>query len=85
MRHVSGAGGRARGGNDRRLAADVVKGATAGAVGVWLMDRVGWFLCRREDPAALRREREARVGGMDPAHVAAGRLVGALGIELAPS
>jgi hypothetical protein len=48
---------------------DLVKGAIAGAVAVWAMDRVGWWMWNREDPAALRQEREARVEGMDPAHV----------------
>ena len=71
-----------RGGNGKVIG-DVVKGAAAGAVGVWLADRVGWFLYRREDPGTLRRERAARPEGKDPAHVAAGRLAGALGV--APS
>ena len=66
------------------LATDVVKGALAGAVGVWLMDRVGWVLYRREDPAALRRERDARVEGKDPAHVAAGKLARAFGRNPSP-
>ncbi|MDQ3557468.1 MAG: hypothetical protein M3409_11940 [Gemmatimonadota bacterium] len=51
------------------VVADLVKGAIAGAVAVWAMDRVGWWMWNREDPAALRQEREARVEGMDPAHV----------------
>ena len=66
------------------LAADVVKGAVAGAAGVWLMDRVGWFLYRREDPAALRRERAVRPGGKDPAHAAAAKLAGLLGVRRSP-
>ena len=71
-----------RGGNGN-VVGNVVKGAVAGAVGVWLADRVGWFLYRRDGPATLRRERAARPEGKDPAHVAAGRLAGALGV--APS
>jgi hypothetical protein len=66
------------------LAADVVKGAAAGAAGVWVMDRVGSFLYQREDPASLQQEREARVEGKDPAHVVAGKLSGAFGIDLTP-
>jgi len=64
--------------------ADAAKGALAGAAGVWLMDRVGWALYRREDPAALAREHAARPDGKDPAHVAAGRLAEAVGVELSP-
>jgi len=60
-------------------------GAIAGAAGVWLMDRVGWFLYRRDDPAALQREKAARVEGKDPAHVAAGKVARAFGITLSPS
>jgi hypothetical protein len=66
------------------LAADMVKGALAGAVGVWLMDQVGWALYRREDPGALRQEQAARVEGKDVAHVAAGKLADATGMDLTP-
>ncbi len=71
-------------GRNGGLAADVVKGAVAGVAGVWLMDRVGWFLYRREDPKALRRERAVRPGGKDPAHAATGKLAGMLGARPAP-
>lgn len=63
---------------------DLVKGAIAGAVAVWAMDRVGWWMWNREDPAALRQEREARVEGMDPAHVTANRVAEAAGTSLTP-
>lgn len=36
-----------------------LEGAAAGGVGVWVMDRVGWFLYRREDADALIREQGA--------------------------
>ncbi|MDP9357199.1 MAG: DUF1440 domain-containing protein [Chloroflexota bacterium] len=68
----------------RGWARDALMGAIAGAAGVWFMDRVGWFLYRREDPAALQREQAARVEGKDPAHVVAGKAAGALGIALTP-
>ncbi len=71
--------------NSRGFAGDVLKGAIAGAAGVWLMDRAGWFMYRREDSAALQREQAARVDGMDPAHVAAGKVARAFGITLSPS
>lgn len=63
---------------------DAVKGAIAGAVATWAMDRVAWYLYDREDPAALRREERARVGGLDVAHVAANKLAGAGGVTLSP-
>lgn len=66
------------------VAADMLRGAVAGAVGVWVMDQVDWFNYRHEDPAARRRTQEARPGGLDPAHVMANKVAGALGAELSP-
>lgn len=63
---------------------DVVKGAVAGAVAVWAMDRVGWWMWNRENQGDLMREEAARVEGMDPAHVVANRLARAAGTELSP-
>jgi hypothetical protein len=68
----------------RGWARDALMGAIAGAAGVWVMDRVGWFLYRREDPASIQQERAARVEGKDPAHVVAGKAAGALRITLSP-
>lgn len=73
--------------NGRRnddLVGDLVKGAVAGAVGVWALDKVTWAMWNREDPQLLDREREARPGGMDPAHVMANRAAEAVGQELEP-
>lgn len=75
--------GRYSDGNDD-LFADALKGAVAGAVGVWALDKVTWAMWDREDPAALRREAAARPGGLDPAHVIANRAAEAAGTELAP-
>lgn len=50
---------------------DVVKGASAGAVGVWAMDVATWALYRRQSPASLRQEKRTRQFGKDPAHAAA--------------
>lgn len=47
-----------------------LKGAIAGAVGVWVMDQVDWFLFKNEDPAARAQTESVRPGGLDPAHVA---------------
>jgi hypothetical protein len=69
---------------DPSLARDLLAGAAAGALAVWVMDRVGWWLYDREDPRALAREHAARVEGMDPAHVLANRVADALGRPLTP-
>jgi len=66
------------------LTADIVKGALAGAAAVWFMDQVGWFLYQHEDPQAVQQEKEARVDGLDVAHVAANKLANAAGTHLSP-
>lgn len=66
------------------LAADLVKGAIAGAAGVYALDKVTWWIWHHEDPAALQQEREARPEGLDPAHVIANRAAEAMGTELTP-
>lgn len=71
-------------GNKGSLVNNVVKGALAGAAGVWALDRVVWFLWNREEPETLEQEREARPEGLDPAHVIANRIAGAMGQELTP-
>lgn len=63
---------------------EALKGAVAGAAGVWVMDRVGWSMYLRENPQALRREQAARPNGLDTAHNLAVRLAGLLGQELHP-
>jgi hypothetical protein len=40
------------------IATDMLLGAVAGAVGVWVMDQVGWFNYRHEDPKARRRTQQ---------------------------
>lgn len=66
------------------LVSDALKGAIAGAIGVWAMDKVGWAMWNRTDPANLMREELARPRGLDPAHVVANRAAEALGTELTP-
>lgn len=58
----------------RSLAGDLVKGAVAGALGVWALDRVTWFMWNREEPEALAREEAARPLGLDPAHLVAHKI-----------
>lgn len=51
--------------------AELLKGAVAGAIGVWAMDRVDWAAYRAESARTRMQTVYARPGGMDPAHVTA--------------
>ena len=75
---------RGRDANGGALAVDLLKGAVAGAVGVWAMDRVDWFLYERglDTPETRRQTEAARPGGMDPAHVTAQLAADAMGVRL---
>ncbi|MBW3631129.1 MAG: DUF1440 domain-containing protein [Gemmatimonadetes bacterium] len=66
------------------LVTDMIKGAVAGAVGVWVMDKVGSYMWNHEDLQARQQEREARPGGLDPAHAMANRAAEVMGTELTP-
>lgn len=81
MRRSSG--GRDGSGNGN-LAVDALKGAFAGAIGVWAMDKVVWAMWDRTEPAKLQQEEHARPGGLDPAHVVANAAAETLGTELTP-
>ena len=61
-----------------------LKGAIAGGVATWVMDRVDWFMFDHEDQAARRLTEQVRPGGMDPAHVTANQIAEAMGKELSP-
>ena len=61
---------------------NAIKGAIAGAVGVWLMDRVTWHFYRNEKPAVHRQEKEAQVEGKYAPAVTAERMLGAFGIRI---
>lgn len=62
-------------------AVNLLKGALAGAVGVWALDRVTWFMYDREEPKALKREQKARPNGMDPAHVMVEKMASMFGAD----
>lgn len=66
------------------IAGDLMRGALAGAVATFALDRVDWFLYRREPEASRRRTWAARPDGKDPAHVAASRVSVALGGDPVP-
>jgi hypothetical protein len=61
-----------------------LQGAVAGAIGVWFLDQVDWYMYNHEDPQARRRTQQVRPGGLDPAHVLANKVAGALGTKLSP-
>lgn len=61
---------------------DLVKGAAAGAVGVWAMDVATWAVYRRQSLATLMQEKENRPFGKDPAHAMAERLRRLIGSEV---
>ncbi len=71
--------------NSNKMLNNALKGAIAGAIGVWAMDRLDWFLYRNEAPEATQRTIEVRPGGMDPAHVAANRAANLFGTQLHPT
>lgn len=68
----------------RSVAVAVVKGAVAGAVGTWVMDRVTWFILNREDEETKKREEQARPGGEGSATILASRAAKAVGRPLKP-
>lgn len=70
------------------LLGTLLKGAVAGAVAVWALDRVDWAMWDAESSETRERTRAARrrvdPRGLDPAHVAANRIARAFGTELRP-
>ncbi len=56
------------------VVADVVIGAAAGAIAVWVMDRMDWFAYNHESEEARQRTIAARPNGMDPAHLVADKM-----------
>ena len=69
---------------DGGILVDAAIGAVAGALGVWAMDRLDWFMFEHEDAQARGQTQQARPGGMDPAHVAANKVADAFGVALTP-
>lgn len=64
------------------LTSDLVKGAIAGAVGTWAMDRVTTYLYAHQDPSASQRETDARVDGKSAYAMAAEKTTEAIGADL---
>ena len=62
----------------------VAMGAAAGAIGVWALDRLDWFLFDRMSDADRARTRAARPNGEPPAEALVTALSTAVGTELSP-
>jgi hypothetical protein len=69
---------------DGSIPLDMLKGAVAGTVATWVMDRVDWFMYRREPEASQRQTWAVRPEHKDPAHVIASKTSQALGGEPIP-
>lgn len=57
-------------------------GAAAGAIGVWALDRVDWFMWNRESDDTRRQTVAARPGGEPPAQAIVSRVADASGGHL---
>lgn len=66
----------------KSIAAELIKGAIAGAVSVWAMDRITWYMYKNEDPKAYKQEKLAQVNGKYVADVAVDKTLEATGTEL---
>ncbi len=64
---------------------NVIHGAAAGAIAVWVMDRFDWFAFDHVDPKARNRTEAVRPNGMDPAHALVAKTASAAGISLKPA
>ena len=70
---------------DAELPTDLLMGAVAGAAAIWAMNRLDWFLVGQEPERVRRQTRDARPGGLDPAHVVADRAARLMGTRLSPA
>jgi hypothetical protein len=68
-------------GTNGTLAADLVKGAAAGAAAVWIMDRLDWLMVEHGDQRAWEETQAVRPNHQDPAHNMAGMAAEAVGLE----
>ncbi|WP_429206681.1 hypothetical protein [Massilia sp. UYP11] len=57
-------------------------GVVAGAVAVWALDRVDWFMWNREDPLARAQTIGVRPGGEPPSHVLVSKVEQLTGLNL---
>jgi uncharacterized membrane protein YagU involved in acid resistance len=62
----------------------VVAGLAAGAVGVWALDRIDWFMWNRESPESRARTTAVRPNGEPPAQALVSKVEDAVGKQLDP-
>jgi uncharacterized protein (TIGR02284 family) len=63
----------------------ILQGAAAGAVAVWAMDRLDWYLFEHEDEKTRRLTDSVRPDGMDPGHALAHKIAGYFDTDLTPA
>ncbi|MFD2999324.1 DUF1440 domain-containing protein [Pontibacter toksunensis] len=66
----------------KSIAAELIKGAIAGAASVWVMDKITWYMYQNEDPKAYLQEKKAQVHGKYVADVAVDKVLDATGANL---
>lgn len=67
------------------VALKVAAGLMAGAVGVWALDRIDWFMWNREDPKTQARTTAVRPNGEPPAQALVSKIEDATDTRLEPS
>ena len=70
------------GGDPGEMVFRIVAGLAAGALGVWALDRVDWFMWNREDPRARARTTAVRPNGEPPAQALVSKAEDAAGKRL---
>ena len=66
------------------VALKVAAGFAAGALGVWALDRLDWFMWDQEDPEARARTTAVRPMGEPPAQALVSKMEDAIGKHLEP-
>lgn len=69
---------------DRGTLGTMLMGALAGAAGVWMMDRVDWFMTEHGDQEAWRQTQRVRPEHKDPAHRMVSMAARAAGFDAPP-
>ncbi|MCC9165392.1 DUF1440 domain-containing protein [Pontibacter harenae] len=68
--------------NQKSIAVGMLKGAIAGAVGMFAMYKASWYLYKNENPLAYKKEKEAQIEGNYVPHEMAKKASDAMGVEL---
>ena len=64
------------------VAAGILKGALAGALGMYAMCKTSWYLYKNENPLAYKKEKEAQKEGNYVPHEMIKKATDAMGVEL---